>query len=55
MKQEICLSMWNLWQNEEYIGTFKKHVETLHITETILIKCKICENIRKTIANFIQE
>ena len=30
MKLEMCLLMWKLSQNEEYIGTFKKHVETLH-------------------------
>jgi hypothetical protein len=28
--EEKCLLMLNLSQNEEYIGTFKKHVETLH-------------------------
>ena len=44
LKQELCLSMWNLWQNEEYIGTFKKHVETLHITGNICKKMRIAWN-----------
>ena len=38
LKQEVCLSMRDLWQNvEDSRGPFKKHVETLHGAGSILI------------------
>ena len=46
----MCLLMWKLSQNEEYIGTFKKHVETLHCIVfwyNARKSRKMLENVRK--------